>query len=565
MNVEGTSAMDLEPQVRPIKPPFLPPEDGRCLINELPPEILSHIFELGTFSDLDADDDFYDNIQALLKDFLEVRQNGIDEGDVDEVDVVDEASVSSASSWETEDSEASEGSQQHDKLFEEWLRDCLDFQVLVSHVCRRWRVISLANSSLWCVILYNGCQPMDKIETYLERAKGAPLEIQLDCTIDDQDRDVEEDKILSDFELAQSYPDYTLAKEFLELIKPHASRFRVLEVMVSHWLLMQLALETFASCSAAPMLEVLQLYFHEEADASATFEPARYREQNFILFNGDIPRLRSVTLWGVHLNWERSAFLSGLTDLELAYHPIDVRPLYRDFVHILQASPDLRGLILCQSGPSGNPVDWLGTISESGIEITQSLPLSLTLPIISLTLAFIPPSYISALLERISIPNLRRLTLDFDEDDYTEILRRFSTPGLGGIPNRSLFANLEALKIVGMPCTNGDAIDKALSEMQTVRDLNINFIHVDFLWYRLLSRPETVESENANDKKVYCPRLETFLTAGLDGDELRELVSERKKRGYPLKKLLINKDDDVDLYAHEWLKENLEVVGFFVD
>ncbi|CAL1713109.1 unnamed protein product [Somion occarium] len=272
-----------------------PPPDGRCIINQLPPELLAYIFQLGVELEAEGEDD-----EDLFSDI----------------------------SSETEEE-----------------KPYLPFEVLVSHVCKHWRDIATNLPNLWTSIDFAG--PYDRSITYLERAQQAPLDISLD--LEDLDADDPEVKDL-----------ITIAG----LILPRVSQWRTFELIVSDFSLMAIVLKNLSACPAAPILESLSLYNHDNIEDMDHFEPAALRDVPELLFNGNVPRLKKIALWGVHLLWERTPFLKNLEEIELAYHAEDVRPSYKVFTNMLKESPNLRSLALCNSGPAGGPVDWLESVTE---------------------------------------------------------------------------------------------------------------------------------------------------------------------------------------------------------
>ncbi|EED86079.1 predicted protein [Postia placenta Mad-698-R] len=251
--------------------------------------------------------------------------------------------------------------------------------------------------------------------------------------------------------------------EMLGLVLPHVPHWRAIDISVSEYSVMHNALILMSQCPAAPMLEVLQLYHYEDPDEeSETFSPAVFKEQKFVLFCGNAPKLQHVALWGVHLNWAESRFLSGLIDLELAYHPKDVRPSFNDFSRILRKSPGIDTLTLCQSGPAGGPVDWLTSIMEQppdakgkASSTVPSEPIaSITLDSLkSFVIAYVEAEYATALAERLAMPNVTSLAIDFDEDaDFNGFLTTITRPSPA--TDKSLLGGLEALKLSGIPCTD---------------------------------------------------------------------------------------------------------------
>ena len=68
----------------------------------------------------------------------------------------------------------------------------LPFKVLVSHVCTRWRTVAIETSTLWTFLDFAEGPPFDKSRTWLERSKGCLLDIELDCTVDEDDTNYNE-------------------------------------------------------------------------------------------------------------------------------------------------------------------------------------------------------------------------------------------------------------------------------------------------------------------------------------------------------------------------------------
>lgn len=497
--------------------PFLPPRDGRCLINQLPPELLAHIFLLGTVEYADQDDE-------------DEEEEEEDEGDSDSEDENDED--------DEEDEEPA-------------------FEMLVSHVCPLWREVALDTPSLWTRINFSEGMPYEKSRMYLERSKGVPVDISVDVTRDEGDE-----------EEADIPPASDELEAILKLILPHAFHWRLLDLAVSNYDLMHSALVGMGNCPAAPMLEVLELYHYEEAEEAEEFTPPKFKNQDFVLFHGNAPNLQFVALWGVHLNWAESRFLSGLLDLELAYHAPDVRPTFKEFARILRDSPELATLSLCQTGPVGGPVDWLASITDlSPDDVRQDVLSSTPSPITTLSvpslkglvLAFLEPEYATALMERLVLPNLVSLAVDFEEVDCSAFLQTLVRPS--HVTGKSLLAGLEALKISGLPCDDTCIIADAYAAMVNLRSLNLNFGYISEAWHSLLAKEPLAAGgshQQQQQQVTFLPRLESLTTAGLDGPRVREVAETRKAMGLPLKSLYINEEDDVEEDDERWFEENVD-------
>ena len=281
-NKGGSSKDDTDPP----KPQYpAPPADGRCIINELPPELFNYIF------------DFAVQIQLEDPDYLDSDSDS-DSGDSEPRPV--------------------------------------PVAVLVSHVCKLWRSVALNQPTLWNHIALDitatpeGIQrAKTRLATYLERAREAPLDIAIDLGDFPEDSDSEEDDTSDDEKEAR--PEYKYLSEMIDMVVPRHKQLRSFEVIVSDFLLMAATLKVLEEIPEAPQLESLSLYNHDEFDDMEFFEPTRFTNLHVLPFHGKAPRLKSVALWGVHLDWEQTSLtlLKDLEELELAYHPEDVRPTYK--------------------------------------------------------------------------------------------------------------------------------------------------------------------------------------------------------------------------------------------
>jgi hypothetical protein len=162
-------------------------------------------------------------------------------------------------------------------------------------------------------------------------------------------------------------------------------RWRSLTILSDTWAPLRVALEclsvpTVTNGSGAPRLETLILMrCNEFLGHSDTFIPHSQPIINgipFVALMGDphqapaqykpLPKLRNITLVGVHLNWADfsrytlgaafdqplSGALNCIQSLELSQHCREVRPTCDEFSRILKACPFLRRLAIRVSGPT---------------------------------------------------------------------------------------------------------------------------------------------------------------------------------------------------------------------
>ncbi|KAG2359640.1 hypothetical protein BDR07DRAFT_1414502 [Suillus spraguei] len=534
--------MDCHSDVLTNDNPFVPPKGTRCPINDIPPELLSLIFEVGAQSIKDGEDEededeamaVYWNLEAGTKDGVDeeseivhlkrsrvTRNDGVDE------DGLSESSMDNDATFEPEPS----------------------FEVLISHVCHHWRMVALNTPSLWTEIDVSPLDspPFERVQILLERSKSLPIDIRIDCEPPDDDE--EEDSSGSEnSELGQSPHSMTFSDldNLMSLLVPHISRWGSIEVTVACYKHMFVFLSAVSdpSIAGAPQLEALQLYHHEDAESLTAFAHPDL-VQHFKLFGGVAPRLKSIALWGVHVDWcqEWLSCGSNLLDMELSYHTDDVRPSWTQFAAILCGAPKLETLSLCSSGPLGAPHDWYpeGGLGSCGNDYTGVIELhSLT----HLVLAFHLPAYVSGLLRRLAFPSLKSLTLDFDNDDFTDFAAQLAGPVVTAVPvvpkdgekKRSLLSGLDTLKISGFQCS----------------DRSIEIIY--FI---------TLVPGQRDVRHVCLPSLTTLSTADVPGHQIRELVQKRKEAGVPLKAVYMEENDEVTDHDLKWLKDNVEEFDFF--
>ncbi|KDQ25842.1 hypothetical protein PLEOSDRAFT_1046088 [Pleurotus ostreatus PC15] len=513
--------------------PFQPPTGRRCPINDLPNELLGHIFFLGAYEDDEEEDE---------------------EEDEDEHSDDDDAQ--------------------------------LPFQVVASHVCSKWRSVALSTPSLWTTI--NICpydSPFDRCRAYIERSGGLPLNLDIDLTLEEYQVDIEGDEdrgvVVDDIDL------------ILDIICPHSKRWRSIAVAATHYKSLHRVLVRFDTLPPAPLLEELQLQHlaEEDLDPDAVFNPPSLKLPYFVPFQGKAPNLRNLSLWGIHFAWDEACLeenntattinspksprttlfdsMEQLTELELAYHVSDVRPSFVAFASILRRSPLLTKLALSASGPAGSPSDWF-------IPGTKALQ-KIALPKLSeLDLRFHEPDYAVGLVQALDMPSLRHLTIDFDSADYTDFVKVLAGQSIsdrtaqltGGRKQRSILSGLEFLKICSLPCDKRRR-DLLLGELQNVKHLFLKCASEDVadIFTRLQNpNPSATSSEGSETPVMFCPLLKTLSTTDITGKEMIEVVRARAEAGVPLAKVCMCEEDIVTPKDSKWLYAHLpEGLDMFVD
>ncbi|KAJ7459812.1 hypothetical protein FB451DRAFT_1045583 [Mycena latifolia] len=528
--------------------PFRPPTHG-CPVNDLPPELLAHIFELGRQMYEEEEEEYDDEYDDDGVDLEEEWETDSEEGDADEeVDEEDDdADVHMSSpqkravSLPPPETDAEDSDASSDASGAEEEEPDLAFQVLVSHVCRHWRDIALGTHTLWTTLRFEGHLNAAKAQAWINRSNGLPLDIFIDCTtihdpVHDQDPEGAEDGQTAD---GAPPPCITLADliVIMDMITPHVQSWHIFEVTVSYYTYMYEVLSRLAQCPAAPLLEELGLYDYEDTEEYEVFEPAELRTP-FLPFHGIAPKLRNVAFWGVHLAWDESlAFLQGLREIELAYHAKDVRPSFAAFRAMLDASPELELLSLCLSGPTGD------------MEVVEVPSLR------TLVLCYLESDYVQPLVRALVLPALEELTLDFSQEDYSDFAKQLAGPARGQA--RSLLAGLTSLKLTSLPCDNASG-ELLMAQLGALKRLDLNCTEEE-RYFELLHKTKAKPQSGP----LFCEKLETLRLSGVEGKLVRRLVAARKAAGAPLTTVMVSDKDFVDPKDEKWLRANLDTFSFF--
>lgn len=418
---------------------------------------------------------------------------------------------------------------------------------------------------------------LDQAKAYIERSKSLPLDISIDCVAPEEwvsedfpdGMDIDEEEVPTLLGLPTPPPqdassvaedrsidtDYTPSLPFLtkdqltdilDIIIPHVERWRVFEVQASQYESHYTILSRLAECPSAPVLETLQLYQHDDCEDYDVFQPVDMNTK-FLLFHGIVPNLKNLALWGVHIDWDASlSFLSGLSDLEMAYHPNDVRPSFQTFASMLNACPELKTLSLSLSGPAGHKEDW----GSDPIEIPS---------LEALALSYHEAAYIEALYPLLSAPNVIALTLDYDSDDFTAFSQLLCKPHKGR--KRSLLAGLERLKIAGLPCDRKTK-EQILGELTNLKEINLNCSGDEEDFFEKLQETEQ-QGPNRGKKLLYCPNLHSITSTGIDGKRMKKFVEGRRLGGAPLKGVYMSQEDDVEEKEENWFRKHVDNFDYF--
>ena len=258
--------------------------------------------------------------------------------------------------------------------------------IALTHVCRSWREVLIADSSLWTRF---DCKNVDKTRVYIERSKSSGLDISL-----------------------LSYGGGGRLGDAFLLVAPHFSRLRSFSIVGTEDPFRNLT--QHISCSA-PLLRELTI----------DLNCVHYPTLNIALFNGDLSSLRTLNLTGVgtRLPWKD---LSNLTTFKLHYTPrgqVSITQLLDFF----ENSSRLRDVSLTRSTADSSDAPSERVVSPPCLE--------------KLTIVADPPAH-SILLDHLIIPMQASLTLRSRLGRGEHSLRDFLPKELGNLKNISSISSV---------------------------------------------------------------------------------------------------------------------------
>jgi len=458
--------------------------------------------------------------------------------------------------------------------------ECLPFDsstvrtpLILSRVCKHWRDVARSTPRLWARICITSDLSEDDgspdppshvnmrhINTCLSLSRNCPLDILIDAR--DEDWDFSEPEIMPvEFDSTHD-PSFApaLIESALPLLTPHLRRWKSLTILTDTWAPMFVALYNInphLTTLGAPLLESLTLMrCNDFVSFSPEFRPRHLAKPEFLTQrkhygdasvgpNNDhslvtmLPRLKHLTLGGVHVNWEALAGavedsqVGGLKTLCLSSHSLQVRPTQRDFRRLLNASAGLEALSVRGSGPASSS-DTLpnGSVKKLRLEKLQRVEVG-----------YRSVGEAKAVFELISAPATKGLVLedvshpaDLEDVDGRGVLACLSEKAKHGQHSSTTFYDVQELTLrnvkFGKMPTGQETLRNILHGTARLKGLNVEDVEVEIVLRALIP-------EGAN---CPCPGLEsltmkvgpTCKTTLADEPEstwlelIRRLVEERK-------------------------------------
>ncbi|KAG8931256.1 hypothetical protein FRC01_001603 [Tulasnella sp. 417] len=401
-------------------------------------------------------------------------------------------------------------------------RTCLEFPVLVSCVCKHWQDVALSTPTLWASVNVCDWTLLKWLEKRISLSKETPLDIQVDLS---------EDII-------------EMPEDVMDLLTAEARRWRSFDCTFQSDLTADEILSQFKGIRA-PLLEKLALVDDSTSEFVSFYRPPNVYE----LFDGpgSLPKLRSASLWSVPLEWDNNPF-RDLRELELCYIPDAAKPSLSQFLALLQASPQLEVLLICNGAIRPTELEDMPDWSPTSLK-------SIRLPsLVALTFTdFDHALLLSRTIQLIDAPNLRHLGItdmyedgDGEETDFSSSIDVLTCGENGRLGSR--FPALESLKFAHIHSPSPDVLDRLFLSLAGLKRLHFIFPRVpytdemDVPQYLLpFASPETRQrlGRSPLPEKIICPVLEELTIAAREPEDLIwEFAQTRKSSGHPLKRIL---------------------------
>lgn len=393
------------------------------------------------------------------------------------------------------------------------------FSRTLSHVCSRWRHVSIAAGNLWARIhIFLPLSERQRIWTdvYLTRSTTYPLDILVD--VRDPDWDWNETAHQA------SWQDMVPVVRLLIL---HSQRWQKFEMLADNWLPIFTFLFYTKTKLVAPMLRTLSLSRCNAylAGLGETFQPENLRDPIPLLGGSEsvMPSLSTVILVGVHVEWNKTV-LRNLRHLEFKYQASEVMPTPNQFLSILEGCPDLFSLSIVGWGPR--------------LDLSMTYPGMFFLPgLKELTFGFVDVNYAIRLFSLFHIPNLQSLVLEDINTVVSPVNIQNSTLLLDWLAtsrdvsastsstpstNNSIPIYFQSLQRLELRCIRAkkQAFSNFLSQLVSLQHLSYyNMLDdaLDCLW----------STKSGKSSYVCCPQLAQLHCVDVNVDALIRVVQMR--------------------------------------
>ncbi|KAJ7038595.1 hypothetical protein C8F04DRAFT_1392910 [Mycena alexandri] len=388
----------------------------------------------------------------------------------------------------------------------------VDARLCVTWACKRWRQISLSDSTLWNAIWFRGAGPKaDRAWAWFERARHSPLDIRIDGPQDSSD-----ESAVVDLSKEPSVTAVDMRQMFLRLLTKLCN-LRMLIVVVDDWqsALVILDLLKTHGPSGVPLLQRFELHRGglRNEDRRTLRWPGVVAQP--FLGGGVAPSLEYLSLNGVPIDWSRSV-LENLTTFDIRRLPAIYSPDAARFREILFNCPRLQKLSMDGAGPIfENP---------SGKQPAIYLPHLRTLVIADFSL-----NYAMFLFSQFRAPNVNDLTLmNLCGTSYVPLFLQITA----SFPKvRLLSAYSIQFESSPLGC---EAMTGWLDSMPLLAYLRVANVANEF--FGLFLRAP------GSDKDPVAPKLATIDIQSIEPRIFVQWAKDRRKAGAPLHKMYISEE-----------------------
>ncbi|RDB25433.1 hypothetical protein Hypma_007604 [Hypsizygus marmoreus] len=401
-------------------------------------------------------------------------------------------------------------------------RYTVPFEVIISHVCARWRAVALDTPLLWTDIDIYSIRSLERVACYLERSAPCPVNVRFDI-----------------WQLEKQTTGYATAiLPILDSTITHIARWRTFLVFAYYQRTSSAILSKIANLSA-PILERLRVVDDGIGSIEALHDALNNGESNGVecILAGGAPKLASLSMSSiVYL-----PLLASVTTLHLhsSPHSFAFRIDFSLMSDLAKACPRLTNLSIhgyfygyeesAWPAPGSYQVDMPSLCSLWFIN-DDSLPVRI--------------------LTSISMPKLKSLWLDCPHNAVSHNLVDF----VSGHPLHPFLPSLKHLTLQGFdfyPCA---LYAKAFPSITALHLPYCSTFHLPFLKGAL--NENDVAWWNL-DTLVFRTKRDTH--AKKFSKNLEEIVFERAQRGNPIKRVLLDHDMFSTLYETDTLLVNTRV------
>ena len=383
--------------------------------------------------------------------------------------------------------------------------------VLLSHVCSRWRHLSMIVSFPWTTIVFDEeYHPAEFYEAFLTRSKNSPLEIVVWCVEGSFD-DLEWD-------------------EALDQLSPHIGRWKRVEIVVDEVCWVNAMLERIHQASA-PLLQCINI---------TCYDPSEADSDSHLASHTDCTPALSTLILSHNITFPSLRSFRTSTTLRLSYLADQVDfPSNHHFFELLRAltcltTLSLRGELIQYSESDRLPIIHLPTL--------LSLEISPKMDDGSCSQRPIPEDYVSRICNSLFTPALESLVIHFT---CPSVISHFSNT-LQTQPSK--YPRLKSFEITeGL--SRDESTVRLIRALPSITHFTLVDGPADGILHALHVDALAVPSLKVDPLWPHLCKI-TICELEEEGHLLRELVLARLAIGFPIKNLQI---PPFPVGGHKWL------------